>query len=141
MNTNRIKIALSFVFFTFSSFTCKEGQKIDKINKITFHYVDLEIETPFQVSCNNFETLFSGTYKTSDISNKSKLEEFGNYLSHCDVLDTAKAIDTRVKVLITYANKKMSILCMDKFNNLVLENKSISPNKDIIAFMRQQLDN
>ncbi len=139
MNTN--KIILSFIFFTLSSFTCKERQKIDKINKITFHYVDLEIETPFQVSCNNFETLFLGTYKTSDISDKGKLEQFGNYLSHCDVLDTTKSIDTRVKVFITYANKKTSTLCMDKFNNLVLDNKSINPNKDIIAFIKQQLNN
>jgi hypothetical protein len=138
MNKNKIILTFAFICFTLSSFTCKERQNIAKI---TFHYVGFEIETPFQISCNDFENLFSGTYKTTEISNKNQLKEFEKYLSYCDALDTAKKIDVRVKVIITYANKKISILCMDKFNNLVLDNKSISPNKDIIAFIRRQLNN
>jgi len=138
MNMNKIILTFAVIFFALSSFTCNEGQNIAKI---TFHYVDFETETPFQVSCNDFENLFSGTYKTTDISNKIQLSDFENYLSYCNILDTAKKIDVRVKALITYTNKKTSVLCMDRFNNLVLDNKSISTNKEIVAFIRRQLDN
>jgi hypothetical protein len=139
MNSNKIKIVLPFFFFTLFSFTCIERYESEKINKITFHYVDFEIETPFQISCDNFENSFSDGYNTIVVKEDNNLEEFAGYISHIEVSDSKKIIDVRVKVIITYANKKTSLLCMDRFNNLILNNKSINANQNIIAFIRKQI--
>lgn len=132
---NKIIVASVLLFFTLSGYTCKEKPKIEKI---TFHYADLEIETPFQVSCNDFENLFSGTYKTIVVSDNRQLKEFEDYLANCDVLDSLQKMDVRIKVFITYANKKTSVLCMDRFNALILDNKSIKATQNIISFIKRQ---
>lgn len=137
---NRIIAVTVSLIFILCGFTCKERQQQkNKIEKVTLHYVELEIETPFRISCENFEDFFSSSYKTVVINDSKQLNKFEDFLSHCEVLDSVKKIDVRVKALITFGNKKSSSFCMDKFNNLILDNQSINPNEDIIAFIKEQI--
>jgi hypothetical protein len=136
MKANKTICSLVLIFFSFFVLSCK-GQKVEKI---IIHYVKLDIETSFRVSCDNFENFFSDGYKTVVIKDNNKLKEFSNYLSHSDVSDSTKKIDVRVKIIVTYANKKNSFICMDRFYNLLLDNKSITANQNIIAFIKKQIN-
>ena len=60
------------------------------------------------------------------------------HLKDCQYADTTKQIDVRVKIFIYYSNKKISILCIDKFNNILLNGKLIKENSQIIKFIDDQ---
>ena len=137
---NKTIAVTALLLFILCGFTCKERQQQkNKIEKVTLRYVDLQIETPLRISCENFEDLFSSSYKTVIINDAKQLTKFEDFLSHCEVLDSVKKIDVRVKALITYSYKKSSSLCMDKFNNLLLDNKSINANENIVAFIKEHI--
>jgi hypothetical protein len=137
MKTTKIFIVLAFISLTFSSFTYQEKIRIEKM---TFHFVDLGIETPFQISCSKFETFFLSNYKTLTIKDSNELKEFANYLKKYNELGYAKDIDVRLKIIITYANQKKTVLCMDKFYHLFLNNKSISIDQNIIDFIIRHIN-
>ena len=135
---NRITAFTALFIVILCAFTCREKYQENKIEKITLHYVDLQIETPFRIPCESFEDLFSSSYKTIVINDNDQLKEFSNYLSHSETSDSIKKIDVRVKLLIKYNNKKTSVLCMDKFSNLIFDNKLIK-NERLAAFIKARI--
>lgn len=139
MNLSKLIAGCLLLFMSLTPF-CRERQQKANIEKIVIHYVDLQIETPFDVTCENFDNFFSSSYKAKIISNKNQLRKFADYLAHCDVLDGAKNVDVRVKAVITYFDGKTTVLCMNKFNDILINNKLIKENKSIIAFVRKQIN-
>jgi len=137
MTISRIAI-IPPLLFILSSIACKNESK-SELDKITFHYVDYDIDTPFGVSCDDFEIFFSSSFKTIVVNDKTHLVEFEEYLGHHEILNSVKRIDVRVKIIIAYTNKKTSTLCMDRFNHLILDGKSINSDKKIIDFIKNYI--
>jgi len=135
MKLNKI-FNLIIILLTLCAFTCRETRKI---KKITVLYVNVELETPFQVQCGDYENLFLGSYKTVVINDVKELNEFADYLTDCHVSDSAQNIDVRVKAVVAYLDGKTATLCMDKFNDIILDNKLINTNKNIVAFIKKQI--
>ncbi|TMI86415.1 MAG: hypothetical protein E6H06_21010 [Bacteroidetes bacterium] len=136
MKATKLVSNLIPIFFSFF-ILLGEGQKVEKL---TFRYGNFNIETSSRVSCDNFENFFSGSYKTVVIKDNNTLKEFADDLSHCKVSDSTKKIDVRLKVIITYHKKNNAVLCMDRFDNLILNNRSIIANQEILSFLRKQIN-
>ncbi len=133
---NKSIFTLSLIFFSLFIFACKEEREIDSMS---IHFVDMNIETPMRVSCSNFEMLFAGSYDTTFITNEQVLSKFESYLSDCKQSDSDKEIDVRVKAVINFSDKKKSILCLDKFDNVVIDDRLVKANKAFAGFIRDQL--
>ncbi|HVX92553.1 MAG TPA: hypothetical protein VHA74_00375 [Candidatus Dojkabacteria bacterium] len=94
-----------------------------------------EVETPFRITCNNFENAFRGQYKKINVKDTEQLILFSKYLKDYKYSQTNKAIDVRIKVIISYSDKKITKLCIDQFNNILVDGKLIKSNKQIIEFV------
>ena len=82
---------------------------------------------------------FGKRYKNNKITNKNQLIEFKNIMNTYQISDF-KNIDVRAKIYIYYYNKKISVLCIDKFGNTELDNKLVGRNYKIFDFLETYCD-
>ena len=59
--------------------------KAQNSSNIKLTYVDLDIMTPIDVDCNNFETLFKSQIKTIVINNKADIDSINSALNKLEV--------------------------------------------------------
>ena len=87
--------------------------KAQNCSNIKLTYVDLDIMTPINVNCNDFETLFKSQIKTVVITKKTDIDSINFVLNKLEV-DTSNYIpDVRVKLEINSSNKS-KIYCLSK---------------------------
>jgi hypothetical protein len=87
--------------------------KAQNCSNIKLTYVDLDIMTPIDVNCNDFETLFKSQIKTVIIINKTDIDSINFAFNKLEV-DTSNYIpDVRVKLEINSSNKS-KIYCLSK---------------------------
>lgn len=90
-----------------------ESQEIKRLN---IKFVDVNIETPFQIKCESFEDFFQDEIDSISIKNSEQITEFSKIVKELELADLSKYSfpDTRIKIEIFY-NKKKSYICMDCF--------------------------
>jgi len=105
----------------------------NKINNIVFYSVDIEIETPFNIQCNNFLNSFSDIDSVS-INKPLYIDDFINELKRMNLNDNndCSTVDTRYIAKIQYKNGSDEILCGDKFE-IVFRNKKFKASPNIIS--------
>lgn len=87
-----------------------------EIKSIDIKYVDIEIETPFRIKCDNFDIFFQNEIDSISINDNLFITEFIEELEKLDKADLTKYSlpDTRINISIVY-HDKISKLCLDKF--------------------------
>lgn len=93
--------------------------------EINIRYVDLEIMTPINVDCANFETLFKSQIKSVIVSKKSDIDSLVVMINQLEIDTSYNIPDVRVKIEIislnkfrTYCLSKMGIY--DEYNTYIL---------------------
>lgn len=128
-------IIMIILFSKASPFACT----IQNSNNIKILFVEKEIETPFRISCDYFEKAFGKQYSKKFIKDKKEVSLFKKYLNECKYADVSKEIDVRIKVLIYCSNGRKITLCIDKFDNVLLNGKLIKQNKQIVQFINNHI--
>jgi hypothetical protein len=101
-------------------------------------YVDKNINTPYRISCNNFEAAFAKAYKQKIIKSKKLLNELRVIFKSIVFTKDDEALDIRVKLVIQYANsKKRNVLCMDAFDDILVNGRLIKTNKQLKDFINK----
>jgi hypothetical protein len=132
-----------FVILTlalFASLKCNRKQVADaqKIKSMVIHYVDLEIESPVQISCDGFENFSS--YKVVEIKDEKLLNDFARHLAEIHVSNDQTPIDVRVKILVTHIDQTATAICMDQFAEIIVDGKLIDHNNSIVEIIKRQIE-
>jgi hypothetical protein len=95
-----------------NSFFCY-SQEITKIN---IEFVNVDIETPFRIKCDNFNVYFQNEIDSVLINDNELILEFANEIKKLNKADLSKYSlpDTRIKIKLVYTDK-ISYLCIDRF--------------------------
>ena len=102
------------------------------IDNIVFYSEDIEVETSFNIQCNNFLNTFSDIDSCS-IDKRIEIDEFINELKRANLANNnSAAIDTRYLIKIQYKNGSNEILCGDRFN-ILFRNKKYKASPIIIS--------
>ena len=87
--------------------------KAQDIPTMKLSYVDLDIKTPIDVSCDMYKLLFKSQIKMVKIDKQTDIDSIINLLNNLRI-DTSKFIpDVRAELEISYSNKS-KIYCLDK---------------------------
>ncbi len=106
--------------------------------KVIIQYVDLDILTISDVSCQYFNIAFDKEIKTLTITNNRKIEELIGLLNNLEIDQETKSLDVRVKVKVLY-KKNTEEICLDKFN--VIRGKNIyKMNTNLLQFIKKQIE-
>ncbi len=108
-----------------------------QVKFITICYVNKDIETFYNVTCDNFEANFGNQLLKKTIKDKKILKEFENCLTNNKNGSFKNGIDVRVKIYILYSNKMSSIICLDKFGNILIDNNYKGINAKLINFLQK----
>jgi hypothetical protein len=112
------------------------------LQKIRVEYVNRDIETPYNVSCSNFERFFGKNYyKVKTIYNKTELKQISACIDKVnDNAINVKEIDVRAKIILFYSNGKKSTVCVDRFDNAVVDQKKIIGTSGFYSFVERNCD-
>ena len=115
-----------------------ESQEIKKIN---IQFVDVSIETPFQIKCENFEGFFQDEIDSISIENSERITEFSKIVKGLQLADLSKYLlpDTRIKIEVFYNNKK-SYMCIDRFV-ISFSDELYVLSKPMIEFLERVINN
>jgi hypothetical protein len=118
--------------------TCNKHSE-DEITELKIVYVNADIETFADISCNEFDSAFSkDEFMEKNITDKKQLEKFSSILilNNFQKDSHLSSIDTRAKLYITYADTKQSVLCVDRFGYAVMNDNYVGLNKKIVSFVK-----
>ncbi|MDE3184759.1 MAG: hypothetical protein KGM16_15180 [Bacteroidota bacterium] len=131
---------IKFLFAISSlSISCNNTMDSNQIKQVVIHYVSRDIETFYDVTCANFEDFFGNKYRTKKITEKNQLIVFQKIMNNHQN-SSFKNIDVRAKIYIYCYNKKVSVLCVDKFGNIELDNKLMGKNDKLFNFLEKNCE-
>lgn len=110
-----------------------------EIKRILIVYVPDYIETPYRITCGGFESSFSSRLERKVITNKKVLNSFRECLNSCVYSAKNKDIDVRIKAYVFLNNNKKTTICMDRFNEILLNGKLIKPDSCLQKLIRSVL--
>lgn len=107
------------------------------LRKITIHYINKDIETPYNVSCGNFERFFGkDEYKAKVIQNQAELQKVANCVNNVKKSPSfIKDIDVRAKLILSYSNGMKTTICIDRFDNAVFDDKYVVSKSGLYSFV------
>lgn len=107
------------------------------LQKIKVEYVDRDIETPYSVSCSNFESFFGKKdFKEKTIYSKEELKKITMCLDQVSKSSAStKEIDVRAKLIVFYSNGSTKVVCVDQFDNAVIDQKYIVGKSGFLSFV------
>lgn len=86
------------------------------IKRIDIKFVEIGIETPYGIKCENFNDFFQNEIDSVSINDDKKITEFIGEIEKLNKADLAKYSmpDTRIKISIIYQDS-VNELCLDRF--------------------------
>ncbi len=86
------------------------------IKRIDIKFVEIGIETPYGIKCENFNGFFQNEIDSVSINDNKKIMEFIGEIEKLNKADLAKYSmpDTRIKISIIYEDS-VNELCLDRF--------------------------
>jgi hypothetical protein len=100
-------------------------------------YVNLDILTPIDVNCDNFEVLFHSKIKTCVITKKETIDSIVFALKTLKIDTTNTVPDVRVKITID-SLKNTNVYCLSKMG-VIHENISYIPSDTLIEIIKKQM--
>lgn len=87
---------------------------------IKIYFVDLNIETPFRIECDNFKSFFKTEIDSIIIHNRTKIRTIVREINKLPLADdslyTLKSFpDTRMNLKLVHGNHTITNLCIDRF--------------------------
>jgi hypothetical protein len=113
------RIIMSLMLLSASQLFCQV--KNNHYDKMIIKYVDLELETPVCITCDLFEKYFK--YDSLVVSDKKKLKNIVNDLSHLKCGKRKYIVDARIKIECFIGNKITAIYCLDSVG--ILNNQEV----------------
>lgn len=112
-----------------------------KVMKIEIKYVNPYIETFIRVKCDSFEKSFNKKQvHISVINDSTVLDDFSEIFKRITFSNGKKDIDVRRKFYFSSNNNKYpQIICMDRFNNILVDGRPVKKNKKLIRLLRSCL--
>lgn len=106
------KLLLVMLLFPLFSLNCSS----QNIKRIDIKFVEIEIETPYQIRCENFDDFFQSEIDSISINDDKIITEFKEEIGKLNKADLAKYSmpDTRIKISIIYQDS-INELCLDRF--------------------------
>jgi len=117
MNPNKInshKISYPLIFMLFLTISCSSQNQYESIAIIK--YVDLNIMTPIDVSCDDFENLFGKQIESITITNQKDFDFLLNSISGLSKDENTKSADIRIKIKIKVNDIINYVICLDRFH-------------------------
>ena len=113
------KIILFILFLLNPSIIINQTHRMvddNSIKEIEIEYVEIEIETPINVSCSNYETYFGDQIKVKRILDRRHINKLCRALN--EFISSAKRYpdppDVRIKIIEIYNNNKKEVFCVGR---------------------------
>jgi hypothetical protein len=104
---------------------------------ILIKVVNLEIKTISSVRCSTFEKELGSKIILKSICDADTLEAFRSLIHKVQPSTKEIEIDTRIKIYFRLQEgSPYSILCMDKFGNIILNGRAIRKNNRLVKLIR-----
>lgn len=111
-----------------------------KFDRIEVEEVNRAISTFARVGCDGFEKSFGERLQRSLITDSAILSKFAVALRKVRYKRRQKEIDVRYKLYLQCGNECRSyIVCGDRFDNLLINGRSISTSAQLITLVRSCL--
>jgi helix-turn-helix protein len=121
--------------------SCKHiKSEFSNLDLVKIHFVNRNVTTPFSVSCDNFETLFSNNYKTLVINDPNEINAIKRCLRVSNKISNLDNIDVRVKIYMYSGQKLISTFCFDNFENLVVDNNNYIQNACLVNLITHHIE-
>ena len=97
------------------------------LDSIQIKYVNPQITSIIDVTCDEFEKAFAENLKICNIGSKQRLQNYENVINNKYLLDKQTDIDVRYKIIFFGQNSKKAclIVCMDKFKKATINGELI----------------
>lgn len=112
---NRTLIILSILLFS-GCVNMKKTNNDNYATTMTIKFVDMNIETPMNIRCDDFEKYFP-EIQTKVVNDSVKINQIFNTLKYLKIAgkEYYQHVDTRMKLEIKYNNDSIETICMDRF--------------------------
>ena len=129
-----MKTKSRYILIILLSLICLNCQS-QEIKSIKIKFVDLDIDTPFSITCENFENFFQEGIEHVLIEDKEIIIGFQRVLEGLEENKRSIGPDTRIKIEIAYEDKTSSI-CIDRFDLYTSEGTSF-PSRPMLRFLKE----
>lgn len=126
---NIIVLTGLFIFLSLLS-SAQEGHK----NYILVLSVDLYMETPARILCDNFATAFNKSVIVNTISQSDSIALFTSFVSKAKYAKHNSEIDVRCKFVYELDDTHTITVCTNG-RNILLDGRLIKRNKKFITFL------
>jgi hypothetical protein len=128
----KVFLGLLVLLFSIPLFAQSKCQDTIEIKAVNFR-----IKTFFSVSCSGFEKSFSSEVKLNKVCNSDTLALFRKLVKNSKKSKEKIDTDVRVKINFLYGNDlSSSILCMDKFGNIIFNDILVKKNKKLMKLIK-----
>lgn len=111
------------------------------IKSIIIHYIYSKTDTQRDISCNNFDAYSEkGSFLVKKLTINSQRYQFMKSLNDYKTPPLVKNIDVRAKAYILYVNGKTSVACIDRFGDVMLDNKYIGVSISLLNFLQKNCE-
>ena len=131
-----MKTKSRYILIILLSLICLNCQS-QEIKSIRIKFVNLDIDTPFSITCENFENFFEEIIEDVLIEDKEIIIGFLRVLEGLEEAKLSRKTgpDTRIKIEIAYEDKTSSI-CIDRFDLYTSEGTSF-PSRPMLRFLKE----
>ena len=111
-------------------------------NRLIVKYVNQRITTPIPISCNDFEKTFAkNQVYEKTIEDSVALIPFEKIFEEVKYIKGDTSIDVRSKFYVYFlGDNKPKVICMNKFNDILIDGLLIANNRKLIGLLRSFLE-
>ncbi len=118
------------------SYNCTFQNKT--MNTATIKYVSLNIMTPIDVSCENFEKAFGKQVIIMNITDQKDVDYLLNSIKKLSLDDDIKSANIRIKIEINH-DKTTDIICLGRFH-IVHNGSFYKMNPKLMKFIKRKIE-
>jgi hypothetical protein len=111
-----------------------------RISRISILYVSKNIETPYRISCKMFNSSFRTQFKKKVIDTRSQIDSFYTIFNTIEYEKKSEDIDVRVKIYIFGLRPSPILMCMDRFDDVLVNDRLIKRNINLLNFINYKIE-